>query len=178
MDEGVWYNPLSWSAPWFVVWLGLYAVIWARAGGTYLLGRGIRTGVGRTNTRLARMINTDGYRRAESAIDQWGAPVVAFSFLTIGFQTLVNFAAGVTRMRWFRYLPALAVGGAAWAAIYATVGVVSFRALTFFFTRWPVATGVVIGLTVIAVVIWLAVKLHRRNQHRNHHRNQHSDQNV
>ncbi|WGH81020.1 VTT domain-containing protein [Auritidibacter ignavus] len=165
MSDGVWYNPMSWTAPWFVIWLGLYVVIWARAGGTYLLGRGIRTGVGRTHTRLARVLQTDGYQRAERAIDRWGAPVVALSFLTIGFQTLVNFAAGVTRMRWFRYVPALAVGGAAWAAIYATVGVVSFRALSYFFTRWPVATGVVVALIVIALVIWFVVKL--RGRHNN-----------
>ncbi|RMX23458.1 hypothetical protein DYI20_04825 [Auritidibacter ignavus] len=156
---------MSWTAPWFVIWLGLYVVIWARAGGTYLLGRGIRIGVGRTHTRLARVLQTDGYQRAERAIDRWGAPVVALSFLTIGFQTLVNFAAGVTRMRWFRYVPALAVGGAAWAAIYATVGVVSFRALSYFFTRWPVATGVVVALIVIALVIWFVAKL--RGRHNN-----------
>ncbi|WP_233487915.1 DedA family protein [Auritidibacter sp. NML120636] len=165
MSDGVWYNPMSWTAPWFVIWLGLYVVIWARAGGTYLLGRGIRTGVGRTHTRLARVLQTDGYQRAERAIDRWGAPVVALSFLTIGFQTLVNFAAGVTRMRWFRYVPALAAGGAAWAAIYATVGVVSFRALSYFFTRWPVATGVVVALIVIALVIWFVAKL--RGRHNN-----------
>ena len=65
-------------------------------------------------------------------MQRWGAPVVTASFLTVGVQTLVNLAAGLARMPLRRYLPALVVGGAIWAFIYATVwtaGLAAWRRL-------------------------------------------------
>jgi membrane protein DedA with SNARE-associated domain len=46
------------------------------------------------------------------------------SFLTVGFQTLINLAAGVTRMSLRHYLPAVVVGSVMWAFVYATIGFV------------------------------------------------------
>src|SRR5699024_4243627 len=51
------------------------------------------------------------------------------SFLMIGIQTVLNLAAGTTGASCRRYLPALAGGGAAWATIYSTLGLVGFQAL-------------------------------------------------
>ena len=78
--------------------------------------------------------------RASRIVNKWGAPVVAFSFLTIGFQTACNAAAGLTGMPLRRYLPALAVGGFAWAIIYATVGLVAGAARARCGTDGPMAT--------------------------------------
>ena len=50
------------------------------------------------------------------------------SFLTIGFQTVVNAAAGLIRMPWVRYTIAMLIGCVAWALIYATVGIAAVEA--------------------------------------------------
>ena len=59
---------------------------------------------------------------------RWGVLAVPLSFLTIGVQTFVQLSAGVTRMPLRLYLPAVAVGCAMWAAVYATVGLAVFLA--------------------------------------------------
>lgn len=156
MGHGVWYNPMSWDGPWIWVWLGLYFIVFCRAGGTYLLGRAVRSGVMRIGA-MQRIMASSAYQRAETAIDRWGPPAVAVSFLTIGFQTAVNLAAGAIRMRWYRYLPALLIGGALWATIYTTIGSVSWRALAAAYQRWPVATisvTVVLAFALIGWIIW------------------------
>ena len=100
----------------------LYVVIWLRAGATYLLGRGARSAVNRG--KVAAFLASPKVERASAIVNKWGAPVVALSFLTVGFQTAANAAAGLNAMPAKRYVPALAVGGLAWAFIYATVGLV------------------------------------------------------
>ncbi|MFJ4872923.1 DedA family protein [Streptomyces sp. NPDC088757] len=99
----------------------LYVIVLLRAGGTFAVGW--LAGAGARRSRLAGRISSAKFLRAERAIQRWGAPVVAVSFLTVGFQTAANFLAGTLRMPLSRYLPALFVGGAAWALIYATAGI-------------------------------------------------------
>ncbi|MFF9016696.1 DedA family protein [Streptomyces sp. NPDC014870] len=99
----------------------LYVIVLLRAGGTFAVGW--LAGAGARRSRFAERISSARFQRAERAIQRWGAPVVAVSFLTVGFQTAVNFLAGTMRMPLTRYLPALFIGGAAWALIYATAGI-------------------------------------------------------
>ncbi len=156
MGNGVWYNPMSWDGPWIWVWLGLYLIIFCRAGGTYLIGRLVRNGVTRIGA-IQRILASSVYQRAEATIDRWGPPAVAVSFLTIGFQTAMNLAAGVIRMRWYRYLPALLIGGALWATVYTFIGSVSLQAIALAYERWPVATmsiGAVLAAALIGWIIW------------------------
>ncbi|MFK0263974.1 DedA family protein [Streptomyces angustmyceticus] len=107
---------------------GLYVIVLLRAGGTFAVGW--LAGAGARRGRLAARISTAKFRRAERAIQRWGAPVVAVSFLTVGFQTAANFLAGSMHMPLSRYLPALFVGGAGWALVYATAGVGALELLT------------------------------------------------
>lgn len=135
----------------------LYVVIWCRAGGTYLVGRGARRAASRG--RVAAFLESPGVTRATGLINRWGAPVVALSFLTVGFQTAVNAAAGLTGMPARRYLPALAIGGLAWAVIYATVGLVAFMAWFELFLVSPWGAVAVLALIVALVAVLLR---HRR----------------
>jgi membrane protein DedA with SNARE-associated domain len=135
----------------------LYVVIWLRAGGTYLLGRGARRAANRG--RVATMLESPAVQRATALINRWGAPVVALSFLTVGFQTAANAAAGLTGMPARRYLPALAVGGLAWAVIYATVGLVAVAGWIELFLVSPAGAVVVLALVVLLVALVLR---HRR----------------
>lgn len=135
----------------------LYLVILLRAGGTYALGRGARRAADRG--RVAALLERPRVRGATDLINRWGAPVVALSFLTVGFQTAVNAAAGMTGMPLRRYLPALAIGGLAWAIIYATVGLVVVLGWLELFWRSPWAAVAVLAL--VAVIVALLV-LRRR----------------
>lgn len=139
----------------------LYLVILLRAGGTYALGRGARRAADRG--RVAAVLDRPRVHRATGVVHRWGAPVVALSFLTVGFQTAVNAAAGLTGMPLRRYLPALAIGGLAWATIYATVGLVAVVGWIELFLRSPWAAVALLGL-VLAVVA--AIVLRRRSARR------------
>lgn len=137
----------------------LYVIVLLRAGGTFavgwLAGAGVRRG------RFVKLTSSEKFRRAERAIQRWGAPVVAVSFLTVGFQTAVNFLAGSMRMPLSRYLPALFVGGAAWALIYATAGLGVLEVLGRLF-----AERTVFGVSAVAVLLLAvcAVVVHRRRR--------------
>ncbi|WP_418955732.1 DedA family protein [Streptomyces tritici] len=134
---------------------GLYAIVLLRAGGTF--GVGWLAGAGARRSRFAGRISSAKFRRVERAIQRWGAPVVALSFLTIGFQTAANFLAGSMRMPLTRYLPALFVGGAAWALVYATAGLGALEVLSRLFaerTELGVAAVAVLVLAVCGAVLY------------------------
>lgn len=135
----------------------LYVVIWARAGATYLLGRGARKAANRG--RVRKLLESPAVQRATELVNRWGAWVVALSFLTVGFQTAANAAAGLTGMPARRYLPALAVGGLAWAVIYATVGLVAVAGWIELFLVSPAGAVAVLALVVVLVALVLR---HRR----------------
>ena len=158
MGDGVWYNPMTWDGPWIWVWLALYFIVFCRAGGTHLIGRAVRNGVSRVSS-IQRVLNSASYQRAERALDRWGPPAVAVSFLTIGFQTVINLASGVIRMHWYRYLPALLIGGALWATIYTTIGSVSITAIGIAYNRWPFPTIIITIVLVILLVGWIIWRL-------------------
>ncbi|GHG06280.1 DedA family protein [Streptomyces filamentosus] len=129
--------------------VSLYVIVLLRAGGTFAVGRLAAAGARRS--RFAARISSAKFQRAERAIQRWGAPVVAVSFLTVGFQTAANFLAGSMRMPLPRYLPALFVGGAAWALLYATVGLGIFEVLTRLF-----AERTALGVSAVAVLVLAA----------------------
>ncbi|MFD9541138.1 DedA family protein [Streptomyces sp. NPDC060022] len=133
----------------------LYVIVLLRAGGTFAVGW--LAGAGARRSRFAGRISSGKFRRAERAIQRWGAPVVAVSFLTVGFQTAANFLAGSMRMPLLRYLPALLVGGAAWALMYATVGLGVLEVLGRLFaerTALGVSAVAVLLLAVCGVVVY------------------------
>lgn len=143
--------PIAWGVGF------LYLVILMRAGATYAIGRGARKAANRG--KVAEWLASERIERASRIVNKWGAPVVAFSFLTVGFQTAANAAAGLTGMSLKRYLPALAVGGFAWSVIYATVGLAAIALWLELFLRSPWAAVAALAL-VVALVIYLVG--HRR----------------
>lgn len=133
----------------------LYVIVLLRAGGTFAVGW--LAGAGARRSRLAARFSSERFQRVERAIQRWGAPVVAVSFLTVGFQTAANFLAGSMRMPLPRYLPALFLGGAAWALLYATVGIGALDMLGRVFagsTALGVAVVVALLLAVCGVVAY------------------------
>jgi membrane protein DedA with SNARE-associated domain len=124
----------------------------ARGSATYWAGRALRYGGQRTP--LGRHLDRPAVARAEAVVGRFGAPAVAVSFVTIGFQTAVNAAAGALRMPWWRYVPGVVVGALFWATIYATIG---FAVLEAWFGErpWPWIVGGVLAILVVVGATWL-----------------------
>lgn len=133
----------------------LFVIVLLRAGATYALGRAARSGA--SKTRVQHLISSPRFVRAQQLIERWGAPIVVLSFLTVGFQTVANLAAGVGKMPLRRYLPALAIGGLIWAVLYATVGLITLTALAHLYEISPVG-AVLGGLALVAglagYIVW------------------------
>lgn len=149
----------GWPFPAAVAMLFVVAVL--RAGATYALGRAAQTGARRT--RIAKLMARPGFVRVRDLVARWGAPVVTLSFLTVGFQTLVNLVAGLTPMPLRRYLPALAAGSLLWGLLYATVGFAGVTGWWQLYQRYPVPAVVLLVVLVGGVIAYVVrqVRSHR-----------------
>lgn len=140
----------------------LFLIVLLRAQGTYWLGRAVAAGV-RTNARARAWNEGATAVRGIALIHRWGPPVVTFSFLTIGMQTVVNAAAGLVRMPWLRYTLWMIPGCVAWAFIYATVGLAALLALAAAAAGSGWGIAVVVAVVVVAgTLVTLRVRRRRR----------------
>jgi len=144
---------------WWLV-LALFAVVLCRAQATYWLARGAVAGASRS--RWGRWLDSAAVRRGSALLDRWGLPVVTLSFLTVGLQTIMNAAAGIARVPWWRYTLAMLPGCVAWAFIYATVGIALFWAVLATFAGSPWGVVVLVALVVAGGVGTWSVRRRRR----------------
>lgn len=155
-------NPMEWDAPFHVIFGALFVIVMCRANATYWVGRLLQRGA--RHTRAARAMATPGYERAVAQLNKWGPPVISLSFVTIGFQTLVNLAAGATKMPLRSYLPAVTVGCVVWAALYGTLGYVGLESFALLWERNPTLAIFVAGAAAAALasfIVW-RVRVSRR----------------
>jgi membrane protein DedA with SNARE-associated domain len=138
----------------------LFLIVVLRAQATYWLGRGVTAGV--LHTRLAAKVSGPRTTKAIAALGKWGLPLVTVSFLTIGFQTVVNAAAGLIRMPWVRYTMAMLIGCAAWAAVYASIGIAAVEASIALAARSPWALVAVVAALIGGIVALVLVRRRRR----------------
>ena len=151
----------SWleGKPFAITFAVLFGIVLLRAQATYWLGRGVTAGV--LHTRWADRITGPRTTKAIASLNRYGPPLVTVSFLTIGFQTVVNAAAGLIRMPWVRYTIAMLIGCVAWALIYATVGFAAVEAGIALATHSPWMLVAVV-LLVVAVVVAIVIARRRR----------------
>ena len=156
----------SWfdNSPFGITFAALFGIVLLRAQGTYWIGRAVTAGL--LHTRVASWMTSPRMTRAIDALHRWGLPVVTVSFLTVGFQTVVNAAAGLIRMPWLRYTIAMLIGCAAWAAIYATVGIAAFEASLALAARspWALVAVLAVLLGVLGAVVVVRARSHARKQ--------------
>jgi len=156
----------SWfdNSPFGITFAALFGIVFLRAQGTYWIGRAVTAGL--LHTRVASWMTSPRMSRAVDALHRWGLPVVTVSFLTVGFQTVVNAAAGLIRMPWLRYTVAMLIGCAAWAAIYATVGIAAFEASLALAARspWALVAVLAVLLGVLGAVVVVRARSHARKQ--------------
>ena len=163
----------------------LFVIVLFRAQGTYWLGRAVTASAVRLRrgreqdhdpvrsptwwTRVVFAVERWSYgpggRRAVALVHRWGPLAVTLSFFTVGIQTAVNAAAGLTRMAYGRYLLAMVPGCVAWALIYATVGFAAFYGAVALAARSPWALGAAIA-GLLAGLAWLAARRRRRSERR------------
>ena len=145
--------------PFAITFAVLFGIVLLRAQATYWLGRGVTAGA--LHTPLKAKLESPKTTRAIDALNRWGAPLVTVSFLTVGFQTVVNAAAGLIRMPWVRYTIAMLIGCAAWAAIYATVGIAAVEGMLALAAHSPWALA---GVLIVVIGVVVAVILVRRRR--------------
>src|SRR6478672_429088 len=145
--------------PFGIAVTALFVIVLLRAQATYWIGRGVIAGA--LHTRFADKLTGPRTTRAIDLLNRWGPPVVTVSFLTVGFQTVANAAAGLIRMPWVRYTVAMLIGCVAWAAIYATVGIAAVEGMLALAAHSPWALGALVVFLIGAVV---AVIVFRRRR--------------
>jgi len=113
----------------------LFVIALARSHATYWVGRGLARGARAVHpaardgaparaatARLQAWTSSRTAVRGLERVRRWGPVAVTFAFLTVGVQTAVFVSAGLVRMRYVRFAVATIPGAAAWAVIWATVG--------------------------------------------------------
>jgi membrane protein DedA with SNARE-associated domain len=171
------------EGPWWGLFLFLTGVVFLRAQATYWAGWWLRKGAASgaehdsldevaheeeptpehrptRRARIAARFSGPGWDKAQAFLERWGFVGIPVSFLTIGFQTMVNAAAGFTRMRWDLYTVAMIPGCLAWAAIYASLGVGLMEA-------WKSSPWLFIAILVGLVgLAWILTAIRRRTKAR------------
>lgn len=158
------------SWPFWLTFVFLYLGATVRGQAMYWAGRVV------TEQTLRRTRPTTGWRRRVHAwlegggadrgiatIRRWGLPAVPLSYLTVGFQSMIQVAAGVLRITWPRYSLAQVPGALAWAAIYSTIGWAVWEAALAAAAGSPLALG---ALVAVVVVLGATFAMHRRKERR------------
>lgn len=139
----------------------LLVIVFCRAQATYWLARLAVAGASRS--RWGRWLDTAAVRRGSALLDRFGLPVVSVSFLTVGLQTVLNAAAGLARVPWWRYTVAMLVGCVAWAFVYATVGLALFWAVLAAFAGSPWGVAAIIVVVVAGAAARVVLRRRRRS---------------
>ena len=161
------------DSPWWVLFAFLTGVVFVRTQATYWLARWARAGTDavaqRDNddahpsrrTRLARRLSGPGTDRARAFLERWGYVGIPASFLTVGFQSVVNAVAGYTRMRFDLYTLAMVPGCLIWAAVYTAIGLSLWE--VWLRSPWALA-GILVSLVaaVFALRRWRKRAMSRR----------------
>nr|WP_194719729.1 hypothetical protein [Cellulosimicrobium arenosum] len=152
------------DAPFAILFAFFFGVVLVRTQATYWLARlvtvwsldhsrPVRPWVARVHAWLSGASTARGI----AVLRRWGVVAVPASFLATGTKTVVNAAAGVVRMPFARYLPAMLVGCVVHATIYATVGWAAWVAATAAVTGSPwgaaallLLVGAVVGMLMVA----------------------------
>ncbi|WP_054953441.1 DedA family protein [Flaviflexus massiliensis] len=155
------------SGPFIWLYLFLLVVVFTRAQATYWLGYYIAS-------RLMKNVPEEGWRRTFydwsqkdavtngiATLHRRGWIIIPLSFLTVGFQTIIQLSAGLTRMVPINYTAAMFPGCLVWALIYSTIGFSMWNALIAAFAGSPAGIATLIIL-IVAIALW--VKFRKKAQ--------------
>lgn len=148
------------TGPVVTVYLFLFFGAFTRAQTTYWIGRYMGKFImtrgrpaGGWRLRAYEAIHAPSTGEAIDTLQRRGWPIIPLSFLTVGFQSMIQFSAGLTRMTWPRYTPAMIPGALAWALIYSTIGWAVWEAALKAVAGSPLTLLIVLTL-IVCLVIW------------------------
>jgi len=157
--------------PFWLVVAALYVIVMGRSHATYWLGRAVPAGakletdrrIGprwwlRLLDRMQERSSTPRAQRGADLVHRWGPVGVAVTYPAAGLHTAVLLAAGILKMPYLRFTAASLVGSALWAALWSTVGLGAFWAIT---RSWWTAAAL-----VVAVAAGFALHWYRRRTRR------------
>lgn len=134
----------------------------ARSQATYWIGRGVAARL--LGTRWSHRLDGPRTRRAIASIQRWGMPIVPLSFLTIGFQTAINGAAGLIRIGWLRYTLWAVPGWILWSLLWTGIGFATVLGALALAARSPWALAGAVALVAAVVTAVVLRSRHRRRQ--------------
>lgn len=157
------------TVPFWVAFVALFLGAMTRGQLVYWLGRVA------TEQTLRRTRPEDGWQRrmhgwlqaggadpGVRALRRWGLAVVPLSYLTVGFQSMVQAGAGILRIEVWKYALAQIPGALAWATIYATIGFAAWEAVMATAAGSPLGLAAI--LAVVLVIVATIVFLRRRRR--------------
>lgn len=141
----------------------------ARGQMMYWLGRGVTGGALRTSRkhqqteatprsgplrRTMLWLDQGGADPGVRAIHRFGLLMVPLSYVTVGFQSMVQAGAGILRISWWKYLIAQLPGAIVWGFFYATGGFLVWKYLFSQAQTYPYRAALVfIGLVALIAVL-------------------------
>lgn len=144
--------------PFWVAFVALFLGAMARGQIVYWIGRVTTEQTlrrthpeGGWQLRMHRWLQAGGAEPGVRALRRWGLGMVPLSYLTIGFQSMVQAGAGILRIEHWKYSLAQIPGALAWATIYATIGFTAWEAVM------AAAAGSPLGLAAIVAVLVVVV---------------------
>lgn len=140
---------LNWvaSLPLWQATLFLFIVVFFRAQMTFGLGKLIHMGILKTKWG-EKAEKSEENRAGMLALQKYGWPVIPLSFLTVGFQTVVQLAAGMLDWKWSKYTLVALPGYLAWGFVYAAGGLTLFRSIA------NGSIGLLILFVIIVLLLW------------------------
>lgn len=122
----------------------------------YEIGR--RFGPAVRRTRLGRRVGDERWDRAQEYLSTRGGKAIFFARFVAVVRSVVPAIAGISRMRYRRFLAFNALGGVTWAAIYVTLGFVAGRSYDEVADRAEDAGLVLLGLVFLLVAAVLVAR--------------------
>ena len=140
---------LDWvaSLPLWQATIFLFVVVFFRAQLTFWLGKFMRKGLIKSKFGKSGQ-NAEEKRAGIAALEKYGWPIIPLSFLTVGFQSVVQLGAGFLDWNWLKYTLAALPGYLAWGFIYAFGGLALFRSIT------NGSIGLLIIALIVAFLVW------------------------
>jgi membrane protein DedA with SNARE-associated domain len=103
--------------------------------------------------------------KAEAFFNKHGGKVVIVARFIEGLRQLNGILAGMSEMRWRKFLPFNAIGAALWVGVWASAGYFGGNHLDTFL-RYQKYFSIVIGVLILAFIVHLVIKRYRRKKAR------------
>ncbi len=158
------------NAPIFLVFLFFFGIAFVRTQATYWLARYVEyktiqnsTFTNPTMKRLADWINANSDGKGVRAVHKWGALAVFGSFFMSGTKTVINTAAGLTRMYYPVWFVAMTLGCIAHGIIYATIGWVAWLAAISALAGSPLGIAAIVLIVLAGAAAIVITRVRIRN---------------